>query len=350
MNATNVYEGKEKVYVIPVSNSRSLQKKGLTYLMWAVAFLDVETLKRLALSEQDKKEINDQDSWGYTVLMYLAEYGRGKEFLIPVLRENGADIRITVTGNRVNALHLCCAKTKTSSSNEVLQELLKFPDVDVNAKSRDGISALAFACASWEASASTVSILLARPDIDVNTVDAQNNTVLIALIVDAFNVLSEVAEKAKILLSDPKLDVNRKCQDGATILMFACHSRYFSHALVEYLLSLPNIDVNVNNDKGRTAISYAFITGLNSSLIRKMFERGARLTEQDAAHILPGLHQCEAYREYADRFTEKYRSQTLPKTNAATPPASAEVCVPQKVIAPPVHRYNLRSRSIKTSS
>lgn len=367
------YEGKGKTYVFTFLKKFSTHGRSrgvhtvsqLTYLMWAILYLDAETLKRFVLTEEDKKEINAVSSNGLTALMYLARFGRGKEFLVSELVKKGADVNAkssSINGHSYPALYIASCYSDTTSSDAMVVELLN-AGADVNSKSSQGYTALMAACHSPEASASTVCHLAHQADADLALANIDGNTAFVALVGNyAENYISpppvkDVIAKAKIFRRHNNFDANQKGGYGGTLLTFAC--KFAPPALIEYILDdFPEIDVNApvtdGTNAGRTAISYLIerfpqrpTSPEDSSgvprIIRKMFERGARFTERDATFLPCGIDVDGMYYEFHDRFVEAI-SRSTPSTLPKVSPTFDEAKIAfEKILSKPKHTYNLRS-------
>merc|ERR1711860_77723 len=61
------------------------------------------------------------------------------------------------------------------------------------------------------------------------------------------------------MLSYPNIELNARCTDGMTALMWAC--RYGNKDIVQLLLSYPSIEFNARDNGGWTVLMFACFTG-----------------------------------------------------------------------------------------
>jgi len=165
-----------------------------------------------------------------------------------------------------------------------INALLEHSDIDVNARRRDGFTALILA--AHYGYVAIVELLLLYPDIEVN---ARNDAGCTALMAAAHEGHEDVAEQllehganinardplgyvalvyaarnghitvVERLLLYPGIKVNTRGYDGCTALLLAAKNGH--KAIVERLLEHPDIDVNARNRDGDTALMYAVHAG-----------------------------------------------------------------------------------------
>jgi ankyrin repeat protein len=140
-------------------------------------------------------------------------------------------------------------------------ELLKDPEVDVNARGPAGLTVLMLALG--RKAYTIVDALLRRPDLLVNDVNDPGET---ALAICAFKCDLEGAQR---LLKVKEVDVNRCERKGDTPLIRACSNGGLQ--FVEVLLKARNIDVNRQNRDGRTPLIAAVIGG-HCAVVSKLLQ------------------------------------------------------------------------------
>ena len=136
-----------------------------------------------------------------------------------------------------------------NSQPKVVEKLLEYPDIDVNAQNVHGTTALMAACRGMSDNTYIAERLLNRSDIDVNIQNRDKNT---ALIWACRAGKTKIVEK---LIDRPDIDVNAQNITGGTALMFAASFGFTD--IVEKILQHPNVDVNLKDNKGKTALDFA---------------------------------------------------------------------------------------------
>ncbi|MDF2698533.1 MAG: Ankyrin [Haloplasmataceae bacterium] len=167
-----------------------------------------ESIDQIAIQlvEQIKDEIENEDTYGYSLLINAVE---------------------------TNNYHL-------------VEEILKYIS-DIN-RIYNGESAFSFACLSGEADLEMIKLLVDK-GADVNLQKDDGNTCLI-------NILRyEQPEVIYYLLTETNINVNLKNDDGQTALHIAV--LYTNFMGIEYLVELSNIDKNITDKDGKTAKDYA---------------------------------------------------------------------------------------------
>lgn len=156
---------------------------------------------------------------------------------------------------------------------EIVQLLLAHPDVDVNTVVDGGISPLSVA--SFFRKASVVRLLLDHPGVDANIADDDGNTPLSEA---CFGGCESVV---RMLLAHPGVDANKTTNDGCTPLSIVCRGLGMSNrerlSIVRLLLAHPGIDLNKPNKKGHTPYDFA---------LSFHFRRPERETEREIAAML----------------------------------------------------------------
>ncbi|KAG2006881.1 ankyrin repeat domain-containing protein 50 [Coprinopsis cinerea AmutBmut pab1-1] len=259
--------------------------------------------------------VRTEGVWEATPLIVAAQYGHVE--VIDRLLKLGrlAILKSVLGGHSKPGLHLLTGQINLRDSagktalitasmhaqDEAVQRLLQHPDVDVNAKSNLGYTALR--CARTE---ETLDSLLARKDIQVNSQDEEGVTMLMSVSKSpggewaverllsrrdvkvgatckkgwtALMYAADVghAPAIRLLLQHKDARPNHQARDGTTALMLAAENGH--EAAVEGLLEDEGIDVNVAIGwAGITALMLASTPGVVSLLLRS---KGIRTDMKD---------------------------------------------------------------------
>jgi len=162
---------------------------------------------------------------------------------------------------------------------EVVELLLNHPNIDVNARTEEGITALIIAAELGYKD--IVEILLNYPKIDVNA-QYEKGT---ALIRAAFNNHKEVVE---LLLNRPNIDVNVLIKGIGTALILAVGENH--KEIVKMLLTHPKIDVNMQ-----------YVIGEVPLLSPKYTNKSNKIQLDILSDILVGM----SYSEFLRHFNNK---------------------------------------------
>eukprot|EP01032_Pedospumella_encystans_P012000 gene12000-13914_t len=215
---------------LSIMDSRSAAESAVTTegttpgkLYIAVQNGDLEGIREIILSAT--AEDNQR-----TALAYAAISGRC-DVLQEILKHPGTDPNLP---NKFGVSPLMSAMTA-----EVTQMLLAHPKVDANAIGKEG----SFRIACQEGEVEIVRVFLRLEHFNVNAVKEGRVT---GLMLATNNKHVAVIEA---LLTHPEIDVNAQDNDGATALMFAKDV-----AVVEALLRHPEIDVNIQDKNGYSAL------------------------------------------------------------------------------------------------
>jgi len=134
---------------------------------------------------------------------------------------------------------------------EIVKELLKVPEIKVNAATVKGVTPLIRA--SYYGHLGIVKVLLTHPEIDVNAKTPMGVTALMSASMEGHLGVVQA------LLADPRINVNAVDNDGTTALMTASSKGHLG--VVNALLAHPRIDVNAATLKGLTALNAAQFAG-----------------------------------------------------------------------------------------
>jgi len=130
-----------------------------------------DNVKIIKLLLEKKADINIQDNYNYTALMYTIENNFYKSFNTLISVE-GINLNL-INDNKQNALHLAV----TTDNIGMVKKIVENPSTDVNFIGNDYKTALLLAVNSKYCN-DLADELLVRKDIDINIKDAYNNTAL----------------------------------------------------------------------------------------------------------------------------------------------------------------------------
>jgi ankyrin repeat protein len=261
-------------------NINSTTLKGDSVLMIAMKVGNMHTINRLLTLPIDYKV---QNSVGESALYIACSVGN-KESVNLLLSMNDIDVNMCTSTNVTPLMKAC-----EGCYYDIIELLLKRPEILVNVKNDKGSNALMLAINSRsrfnpELKLSCVKKILSFPGLDINDKDNDNNTALMLAaktneldIIEALlnveaiecsgTIFNEVytliktieddnIELMKRLLMLPDIDVNIQDDDEkATALTTAVVKG--KKAVVDILLSVPNININITNSYGTTALMLA---------------------------------------------------------------------------------------------
>ncbi|KAJ5651580.1 uncharacterized protein N7484_005303 [Penicillium longicatenatum] len=166
--------------------------------------------------------------------------------VIALLVAHGADPNSRNTDG-LSLLHLA---TK-NGDREVVQQLLAYEEISINATDRQSCTALHIA--AEYGCTSVAKCLLAKCGIDSNARDSYGRT--------AFHIAAEYSNKSitGLLLAYGAVDINAPDVSGATALCLAADAKHTAVAL--QILAEDHVDVNMASQTDRTALHHAARTG-----------------------------------------------------------------------------------------
>lgn len=178
------------------------------------------------------KHINDRTASFYASPLMLACYERNTACAMSLLSLPGIDVNAR-DRDGWTALMLAVYR----GNLEVVRALLRFPGTELNTQSAWGESAFSLACK--EDSIEVVEELIVTPGLDLNTRDGEGLTALIHAIHHPFLASAIV----KLVSHAPGFDVNAQGEQGLPALIWACEEETFDASVVEVLLSCPRIRI-----------------------------------------------------------------------------------------------------------
>ena len=257
-----------------------LEPVGYTALMWAVR-VNCKEVVELLLSHpnvKDKIDVNIRDAKGNTALMLAASLSytnmEDNEGIVELLLshpnvKDKIDVNIHDTEGNTALM-----RAVISDNREIAELLLSHPNVkdkiDVNIQNNGGATALCYAVTCGEKR--IVDLLLKHPNIDVNIKSNSGETSLMT------GTIFGRQETVKPLLNHKDIDVNIQNEKGITALMYATadydkdmdklrQSRSYvkdkvemslgKQEIVKLLLNHEDIDVNIRDEEGKTALIWA---------------------------------------------------------------------------------------------
>jgi len=160
----------------------------------------------LTYIQREDADINAKKSFGVTCL-YVACYKKDEEVVGLLLTHPHIEKNIIITDSlnqERTSLMKACGRTKES----IVALFLQQPDVDINIESSGGRTALTEACASNISNPRTVSLLLARDDLDMKKEHGNSNAILGAARHARSDILNLLCASEKVH-KDKKDDLNK---------------------------------------------------------------------------------------------------------------------------------------------
>jgi len=167
----------------------------------------------------------------------------------------------------------CLHIAATEGCAALVKIILEIPGVDVNAKGKDGSTALV--CAMKNKHKDCVALLMNDDKCDFNTPSEDGwNPVLVAgykCDMESLDTLCELAKKGSV-----DLEVPQKEAKGYHVLHFAAASKDHAVEAINKLLDA-GADINALNDNGQTPLHIAAFWD-NADAVRVLLDRGADKT------------------------------------------------------------------------
>jgi ankyrin repeat domain-containing protein 50 len=232
-------------------------KSGATGLHMASYFGLVHAVESLIA---DHADVDAQDSLGTTPLIYAAMHGH--EAIVEKLLNAGANPN-TACSRGGAALHRAAVYDYLG----IVKLLLVHKDIDVNAYHSGWDHESPLMLASEYGHTDVVKVLLDRSDIKINDLSGDYSALHLA-------VRYEQTETVKILLADPRIDVELRNQDGWPALVMAARYGYIpiAEALLDKGANIEQSDSEL--DGGGTAILRA-IDYNKLAMAQMLYNRGA---------------------------------------------------------------------------
>jgi len=278
-------------------------------LLQAASACDYEKIEALCNSGKlTPEDLNAESEDGFTPLMYTVSHRFCVKGTKKLLSQKGINInKITATGNNAllvateneNALSVRAlilkdddsARTATNvnistpeegetplmraainNSGEIMKELFKRDDLNVNAKDLKGATALIYSVNCKMAGFSALDglrKLLNHPKIKINERDNAGNTALM------YVAMRDWPGALRVLFKDDDdnfrkaLNVNAKNNEGVSALMMAAENG--TRGLVQEFFTHPHTAENAIDLRGRTALIHAIIAE-NAAMVRELLD------------------------------------------------------------------------------
>lgn len=185
-------------------------------------------------------------------------------------------------------LLLICMKNRSDSLLRALHVLLLRDSIFVNARDREGFSALALVCLH-DGGMMMIEViqLLLRHGADIHALSNQNWSVLYALFSNFNGRVYKLLDITKTLLSSG-IEINIKANDGSNVLIALCSD--YSHrsnsdfiAVLSFLIE-KKIDLNATDTSFRSALHILCAEHTDSNLlevVRLLVQAGIKLHLKD---------------------------------------------------------------------
>ncbi|XP_063923969.1 uncharacterized protein LOC135138056 isoform X2 [Zophobas morio] len=219
-----------------------------------------------------RASVNIKDENNNNALHYAIKSGRNNQDIIQLLIDNGIDLN-TRNKNGTTALHLACLE----GINANVQMLLDSGTL-INIMDKDQNNALHYASESMNNNVHVMKLLIEK-GIHVNDQNKYGTTAL------QIACLEGVYENAKILL-DCGASINIANNANNNALHFASESKKDNRGVIKLLIE-KGIDVNAQNENGKTALQFACLEGIyeNAEMLLD-FSASIGITDEDNNNAL----------------------------------------------------------------
>jgi len=211
---------------------------------------------------------------------------------LAILRDAKRNLRKELNVNIADPVELKTALMWAAyyNASDVVRELFKWDNLDVNAQSSDGRTALMYAVYNEQVkkfrssqgregsmAVGALQALLENPKVDLNKQDKNGKTALMQSI--------EIEADATwwiMQLGGDRLDINVQDNAGNTALMYA--ARKGKGHVVGWILARPDVDVAKKNKEGQTALDLAKSDWIENQIEIYKKKADERAAKADAAH------------------------------------------------------------------
>lgn len=245
----------------------SLSPQG--HLPLGLALIEQHTAIANTLVQNGGADVNARNSEGATLLIDAIKRGDG--FSAKFLLENNCDINLTTRSGDDTALHLICTFSQETSEPTAYKEMLEIGrlmlslKVDVNRQNSRGYSPLLLAITSGHVE--MIEELLKIPETDLNLVTNDGKCALqFALLSSKFNDFTT----AKRLIENGAETNEINPETGDNLLQFLIKSSAEEAAM----FMCDHVNLNYKNREGLTSLHLAASNGL-AKLVTKMLMCGA---------------------------------------------------------------------------
>jgi ankyrin repeat protein len=251
---------------------------GRTPLILAAKYGNMTSLEMLV--KAGRFDINSKDTTGSTPLSLAAEMRDVKVFE-RLLSIDNVDVN-SKDDDGVTPL----SKAIMNMMTPMVEQLLKANNLDINSKDNNGCTPL------WHAIWDTlppwreqiVQLLLARPEIDLNSKDIRTSTTPFLLAVDS----EDLALVKLFLLGSDDLDVNATDKAGRTPLLNA--TAYQNSDMVELLLQFDRMAIDSVDRSGLSSLGYAVAHGYEDIVKLLVGTKKANISLEDNDGHTPLWH------------------------------------------------------------
>lgn len=250
---------------------------------------DLESIKKLV----NKVDINTQDSEGNTALM-LKSAGPINivKFLLAV---PGIDVNIQ-NNNGETALIRATTATCAGDGEQIIRLLLEVPAIKVNLQDKQGRSA--FIQAALSCSAVSVKLLSNIPGLDFNAHDKDGYTALLC-------AAQFCPDLVKLLLRIRGIDINRaEFTHGNTALLAA----FGRESNVIRLLKRPDVNINVQNNRGETALILAVASGYRHAVKHLLDTPCVKINLKDSLFKMTALKRAIFEKRSRKKMQQEYEA------------------------------------------
>ncbi len=194
------------------------------------------------------------------------------------------------------------ARLASADDVDIVRRLLAAPGIDINAKDKDGNTALIVAVKREHTA--IVDLLLAAPGIDINAKDRLGDTALIVAVKRGTRSRAPTAI-VDLLLAAPGIDIDVNAEGSQpvdwTALTWAASE---GHADIVRRLLAAGADVDAKTNNGATALMWAASEG-HAAMVRQLLAAGADVDAKDnygttALEIAEALHEEDGWEEHFD--------------------------------------------------
>lgn len=269
------------------------------HLPLGLALVEQHTAIANTLVQNGGADVNARNSEGATLL--IDSIKRGDGFAAKFLLENKCDVNLTTRGSEDTALHLICTFSKETSDLEVYTEILDVGrkilslEVDVNKQNSKGYSPLILAITSGHVE--MIDELLKNPETDLNLVTNDGKCALqIALLSTNFSDFA-IAKR----LIDNGAETNEVLQEsGENLLQFLINSEAEDAAM----FMCDHVNLNFKNRQGLTSLHLAAQKG-QAKLVKKMLLCGA------SPNVQSGVEEQKTALHYAIEVNSQVVVETI---------------------------------------
>ena len=214
---------------------------------------------------------------------------------------NGINESVKILLKSAKPTPLSLAWVPDKVGGETVSRFLKYPQINVNVRDKDGWTPLLLACVNNKID--IVKELLNHSQLDINIQDNGGYTALMWSIDPAVDI-----DITNILISHPNLDINLQNKIGFTALLCACQYNSIIEK-VNILLQHPKIDINLKTIDNYTALSLSSVLK-KVDIVKLLLQKNAIPTDKDD---LPTINEAKAslYDDIIHEYKELKRLREL---------------------------------------